>query len=175
MLTLVVALLAANCHAQNIFQPTTKETQTLTAFLQEYVRDAKHDYKTTRYTAAFVDLKDDGAHQVIVYFNSPFLCGSGGCSALILVPKNGSYEVLTRLTTTRPPIRVLITRANGWRDISVHVAGGGIQPPYEAILSFDGKSYPRNPTVPPARKSDHGKIPGKVAISYGDKDQLLFR
>jgi hypothetical protein len=43
------------------------------------------------------------------------------------------------------------------------VRGGGIQNGYEAVLAFNGKAYPSNPTVPPAQKSD-GKAAGKVVV-----------
>ena len=69
---------------------------------------------------------------------------------------------MTELTIVRRPIRVLETKSNGWHDIGVIVAGGGIQLGDEAILPFDGKSYPTNPTVLPA-KEFHGKPIGKLS------------
>jgi hypothetical protein len=56
-----------------------------------------------------------------------------------------------RASVTRPPIRVLETRHQGWKDIGVTVSGGGAGPAYEAALAFDGRRYPSNPTTPPAR------------------------
>src|ERR1019366_6602930 len=103
----------------------------------------------TRYSSAFVDLKDDGTKEVIVYLSGRGWCGIGGCSMLILAPEGTSYRVVTKTTITRLPIRVLATKSNGWHDISVVVAGGGTQPGYEAELSFDGKTYPSNPYCSP--------------------------
>jgi hypothetical protein len=60
--------------------------------------------------------------------------------------------VVTKTTVTRPPIQVLASKSNGWHDIAVRVAGGGIANGYDAELSFDGRKYPSNPTVPPARR-----------------------
>src|SRR5208282_1408183 len=119
--------------------------------------------KATQYSAAFVDLKDHGAKEVIVYLSSDGWCGTGGCTMLILAPEDTSYRVVTKTTITRLPIRVLATKSNGWHDISVVVAGGGIQPGYEAELSFDGKTYPSNPSVPPAHPID-GEARGKIVV-----------
>ena len=42
---------------------------------------------------------------------------------------------------------MLSHRTNGWRDLSVLVAGGGIIPGYQAVLQFDGRAYPSNPSM----------------------------
>jgi hypothetical protein len=119
----------------------------------------------------FVDLKDDGKKEVIVYVSGRDRCGSGGCIMLILVPERTSYKVITRTTITRPPIRSLSTKSNGWYDISV-VAGGGIHG-YEAILPLDGKTYPSNPSLPPARRSIE-KIQGETVIPVTAEEQPLY-
>jgi hypothetical protein len=111
--------------------------------------------------------------EVIVYLSGRGWCGSGGCVMLILAPEGETYRVVTKTTVTRLPIRVLTTKSNGWHDISVEVAGGGIQPGYEAELSFDGKSYPSNPTVTPAHRSN-GKVQGRTVITETTKDQALY-
>lgn len=105
-------------------QPTADRQASLKTFLQDYVKDPHYDYKATRFIAAFVDLRDDGARQVIVYFTDLHFCGSGGCKTLILEPDGGSYTIVTSMTITRPPICILKTKSNGWHDISVFVAGG---------------------------------------------------
>ncbi len=45
-----------------------------------------------------------------------------------------------------------MTQTKGWRDLTVLVSGGGIVPGYRAILPFDGREYPSNPTMAPARE-----------------------
>jgi hypothetical protein len=69
---------------------------------------------------------------------------------------------------------VLNTKSNGWHDISVVVAGGGIQPGYEAVLSFDGKTYPSNPSTPPARRLD-GKAEGEIVIPVKVESTPLYQ
>ena len=93
---------------------------------------------------------------------------------LVLARDGNTYRVVTRTTITRPPIRVLSTRSNGWHDIAVWVQGGGSQQGYEAELSFDGKSYPANPSVPPARRLS-GETDSEVAVSPENKLTLLYQ
>lgn len=106
--------------------------------------------KLRQYRRAAVDLNGDGSPEVLVYADAPEYCGSGDCTLYVLTPTARSYRIVTRLTVTRPPVRLLKTSARGWRDLSVVVAGGGVRRPYEARLRFDGRSYPSNPTLLPA-------------------------
>jgi hypothetical protein len=157
-------LLVASCLAQSGHPTITAQEMVLKTFLQGYSKDPRMDeYRTTRYFPAFVDLKDDGTQEVIVYLTNDGWCGSGGCTTLILAPKDSSYRVVTKITITRPPVRVLATKSNGWHDLAVRVQGGGVVSPYEAKLSFNGRTYPRNPSVDPARRLT-GEVPGKVAV-----------
>ena len=118
---------------------------------------------TTRYAAAFRDLNGDGKPEAIVYLSGNEWCGSGGCNTLILERNGSSWRVVTELTITQLPIRVLKNTSNGWRNIGVWVQGGGIQPGYEAELRFNGKSYPKNPSVPPARRLAE-RVEGEVVV-----------
>jgi hypothetical protein len=129
-------------------------------FLQTW--DSGKD-KTMQYVAAFRDLDGDGKPEAIVYLINSRWCGSGGCSLLILKQDRSSWRIVTNITITRPPIRVLTNISKGWHNIGVWVQGGGIQPGYEAELRFNGKSYPRNPTVSPARQLKE-KSAGEVVI-----------
>jgi hypothetical protein len=148
------------------------QEDSLKRFLQDYVGSSAND-KTTQYFSAFVDLKGDGTHEVIVYLSGDGWCGSGGCTMLVLAPKDFSYKVLTNIPITRPPIRVLATKSNGWHDLAVRVQGGGIARAYEAKLSFNGKTYPTNPSVPPAQrlpKNEAGEVVVPVtALTEGGK------
>ncbi len=92
---------------------------------------------------------------------------------LILAAKDSSYGVVTKVTITRPPIRVLTSTSNGWRDITVWVEGGGMEPGYEAELRFDGKTYPRNPSVPPARQLTR-KVAGEIVVPESAEGKLLY-
>jgi hypothetical protein len=171
-------LLVANCVAQAQTLPTTRSEEkasTLRTFLQSYLRVLSvDDDKTTRYIDAYVDLNGDGVQEVIVYITGRGWCGSGGCITLILAPRGSSYRVVARILITRPPIRVLKRESNGWRNISVWVQGGGILPGYEAELRFNGKAYPLNPSVPPARRLT-GKVVGGVVIAPSQDGMPLYQ
>jgi hypothetical protein len=136
-------------------------SSSLPEFLLEYLKLSAGE--SIRYFDATVDLNSDGRQEVLVYMIGPRLCGSGGCPLLILAAEGSSYRVVTRTSITQTPIRVLDESSSGWRNLGVRVAGGGTIPGYQVVLKFDGKSYPRNPTVSPAYKPG-GRLSGKVLI-----------
>lgn len=176
---LVVRLLhpADICLGQTKREASSNQEARLKKFLQDYSGEPDPTLEAqgpTRYSSALIDLKDDGMKEVVVYLTGRGWCGSGGCVMLILVPEGGSYKVITETTVTRLPIRILKTKSNGWHDLSVLVAGGGIQLGYEAILSFDGKTYPTNPTVPPAHPSE-GKVQGQIVIPVAAEGKPLYQ
>ena len=124
----------------------------LKKFLQTYLKNpVLGEDKTTRYSSAWVDLDGDQAREAVIYVSGEKWCGSGGCALLVLKSNGASYAVVGRTTITRLPIRLLASKTHGWSDIGVWVEGGGIEPGYEALLPFDGVSYPRNPSTSPGR------------------------
>jgi hypothetical protein len=160
---------AGRAIAQN--QPaasSSTEAGSLMRFLQTL-----DDDRTTRYAAGFVDLNGDGTPEAIVHLMGRAWCGSGGCTTLILVLSNGRWEIVTKITITRPPIRVLKERSNGWLNIGIWVRGGGVQAAYEAELRYNGKTYPTNPSTPPARRIG-GNAAGRIVVPLS-KGDLLYR
>ncbi len=167
----VVMFMAAGDLAQSNDKPNSTQDESLRKFLQGYLTESRpEDQEPTRFSSAFVDLNDDGTKEVIVYIAGRPWCGSGGCMMLVLTPQGSSYRVVTRATITRPPIRVLTTKSNGWYDLGVSVLGGGVQPGYEARLPFDGKTYPTNPSMFPARHLVQ-KVAGEVVVPATALDQ----
>lgn len=152
-------IFALTCVAQTHKKPhrTTAQEDSLRKFLKNYATASDFpNVNATRYIAAFVHLREDDTQQVIVYFMGPAWCGTGGCTSLILAPNGSSYTVITEMSVAGQPIRVLKAKSHGWHDWGVWVEGGGIQPGYEARLSFDGKKYPSNPSLPPAQQLGKG-------------------
>ena len=171
--TLVVAwfmFVVAGCPAQLQHRPSATQDSSLKKFLQNYEGSSADEVSETRYSAAFVDLRENGAQQVIVYLTGNW-CGTGGCTMLILAPEGTSYKVVTKTTVTRLPIRMLATKSNGWHDISVVARTNGVEPLYDSILSFDGKTYPGSP---PARRLG-GKVEGKIVIPVTADDIPLYQ
>lgn len=127
---------------------------------------------TTRITVAGVKPDGGKTEEDIVYVSGQRWCGSGGCTMLILEPTESSFKVLGRVTIVQLPIKLLPSMSDGYPDIGVRVQGGGIQSGYEAVLSFNGKSYPRNPSMPPARKVSAAQ--GKVLIATTENSVPLY-
>jgi hypothetical protein len=136
--------------------------------IRKLLQSRDHD-TTTQYVAAFRDLNGDGKPEAIVYLIGKSWCGSGGCNLFILQKAGASWKIVTRMTVTNPPIRMLNTTSNGWRSLAVWVHGGG----YEAELRFNGKTYPRNPSVPPARRAANN-LAGEVLISSSTNPKPLW-
>jgi hypothetical protein len=156
-----MVLMSSCIAAQPDFQQASAE-ESIRQFLQAWDDDI-----STQYIVAFRDLNADGTPEAIVYLTIKKWCGSGGCTMLILERTGSSWRVVTKTTVTRPPIRVLKKISNRWHNIGVWVEGGGIHPGYEAELVFDGKTYPTNPTIPPALQLKE-KSAGVVVIPLSE-------
>ena len=174
--------LAAGCtlaqpQQNQIVRPNAPTPPSLSRFLQQIVHD-----RDARYVAVLRDLNGDGIPEAIVYILSNASCGSGGCNALVLRIDHDSWKITTKITVCQLPIRVLKKKSSGWSSLAVWVQGGGIQPGYEAELDFNGRSYPGNPTVPPAMRLD-GPTAGETVIGsvrdaiplYGDGKETTSR
>ena len=148
-------------------------SEALMAFLRSYLSPVKAPPDaTTRITAVQVKT-DRGKNEVdVVYLSGQRWCGSGGCTMLILKPIESSFKVLGKVTIVQLPIALLPSMNEGYPDIGVRVDGGGVQPGYEAVLSFNGKGYPQNPSMPPARKA--ATIRGKVIIASSEDGVPLY-
>ncbi len=143
----------------------------LEAFLREYTNVPKLSRDGLGYTAAFIDLNGDGTSEALVRLSGNVWCGSGGCTSLVLSREGRSYRVISKITITQLPIRVLQTSHHGWRDLGVTVAGGGIGPSYEAALAFDGHTYRGNPSVPPAKMLT--EVTGRILIGEDETVRKL--
>jgi hypothetical protein len=152
-------------------QPSAEDLS-LRAFLQTRFQEDRANYPDTRYVSAWADLDGDGRPEAFVYLLSGAYCGSGGCNLMIFTPRGSSWREVADMAVTNPPIRVLDSRTRGWNDISVFVAGGGSRG-YAALLAFNGRSYPDNPTVAPARRL-RNVAQGRVLIRDDDRGQPLF-
>ncbi|MGL4511409.1 hypothetical protein, partial [Cetobacterium sp.] len=97
------------------------------------------------YSYVKIDLNNDSVPEYFVYAYGPMLSGSGGGSALIL---NSDYKEISRFTLVQTPIIINNHRTKNWKDIIMNVSGGGATP-NAAIMKFDGKTYPSNPSLQP--------------------------
>lgn len=123
-----------------------------------------------RYAAADVDLNGDGQPEVVAYLMGPNICGSGGCSAVVLVRESGGWRVLTAMDVTQLPIRVLPSRSHGWRDLAVGVSGGGARAGAVRVR-YDGERYGDNPTD--ADSMSWARVGGTQLIAEDDRGRPL--
>lgn len=172
MLMFGLTLSAVRCFPQSATKqtaPSSAREKSLREFLQKLIRTKNFPGQDdTRYAKAFVDLNSDGKEEAIVIMVGRWMCGSGGCTSLILTPQETSWRVVSTLLGTDTPIRVLTTRSNGWHNISFSARNPG-EPAYEAELQFDGNTYPVSPQTPVSKNA-----PGKVLIPSLDVAIPLF-
>jgi hypothetical protein len=173
--TAFAAFFVVTSFAQAQSQQNSSQAASLKAFLRDCVGSpSSGNNDTTKYFSTFVDLRDDGMQEAIVYLTGVGWCGSGGCTTLVLAPNGSFFKVITKITITKLPIRVLATKSHGWHDISVVARIDGVEPTYEAKLSFNGKSYPSNPSVRPAQRLI-GNVDGKTVIPLEANGIALFQ
>jgi hypothetical protein len=127
------------------------------------IRDAMRDESDAHWFGAAVDLDGDGRAERLAYVAGPLVCGTGGCTLMVFAREAHGWRLVSRMSVTRPPVRLAPRRTNGWRNLVVRVAGGGM-PATDVELAFDGRSYPANPTtVPRAAVPDAAALPVLIA------------
>lgn len=150
---------------------TEPDPEIESAFSEEF--GLKRGKDKVRYYYNRVDLNGDGVPEIFVYLTGPLLCGTGGCSGLILECENGGYTVKSRFSLVRTPVFVSETKINGWKDIIMYVAGGGIEASYR-VLKFDGKTYPLNPSIQPKVESSNIKGIGIIRDDVTENPGIEF-
>ncbi|HTP30597.1 MAG TPA: hypothetical protein VMJ75_00395 [Candidatus Acidoferrales bacterium] len=148
--------------------PETKRDPELERAIREEIGSTSYSYAYNR-----VHLSTSAAPEVLVYLPGSDFCGSGGCTSLVFAANGGSYRLVSRVSLTRAPIIVSEHRSHGWKDLILFVSGGGIQPGYYAVMSFDGKQYPENPTIEPAAPLRE-KIKGTAYLTGADKGESVI-
>ncbi|GAN62853.1 hypothetical protein AA0313_0533 [Acetobacter indonesiensis NRIC 0313] len=84
---------------------------------------------------------------VVAYILSNSFCGTAGCATTILADRDDRtlaypvFRVMTARTVVHLPITKLPTQHNGWPDLTVQIAGGGILQGYAAPAYFNGTTY----------------------------------
>lgn len=101
-------------------------------------RDRKFQFQT-------VDLNNDGQQELFINFITPYFCGSGGCTLLLL---DNDWKTITRFTVTTTPIMIEPNKEQKWAVLMVK--DNGI---WKDLLYKNGK-YPSNPSLLPTSKVD---------------------
>lgn len=141
------------------------------AFSKEF--GIKRGEDKVRYYYNRIDLNGDEIPETFVYLIGPALCGTGGCSGLVLERANSGYEVISRFSLVRTPVIISEVKTNGWKDIIMYVAGGGIEPSYR-VLKFDGETYPLNPSIQPEVESENIKGIGIISDDITENTGIKF-
>jgi hypothetical protein len=136
---------------QESYAPQSSDDQNAASIKNALVNDllkddlASMEEKDRKFQYFTVDLNDDGKKEHFVAFMSPYFCGSGGCTVMLL---DHEASVITKFTVMRTPIWAEKTTTNGWRNLLVR-SGGELKE-----LKFDGSTYPSNPSVVPTASFD---------------------
>lgn len=84
------------------------------------------------------DMNGDGSSEIWVQHNGTYFCGTGGCT-LMLLSQQG--KAITTFTVSETPVVIANESNKGWRNIYINHKGK------YRLLTFDGKSYPANPSL----------------------------
>jgi len=102
------------------------------------------------------DLNGDGEKEIFVRFLTPYFCGTGGCTYLVL---HNNGELITKLTVTRAPIFIERSKINGWSVLLVKDSGVFKE------LKYENGAYPSNPSMLP--KAPYDAPSGQAVILFG--------
>jgi hypothetical protein len=142
----LVSLLVGFISFSGSTQAQTATNPALIKALETYLVKEGANPKETKYQIAEIDLNGDKKKDALVLFQDSYWCGTGGCSMLVFTNKNDDFKLVSAISLVRDPVIVSETKTKNWRDIIVHVSGGGGESKNVA-LKFDGSSYPTNPSL----------------------------
>src|SRR5665213_2647415 len=141
------------CLARTNGSANDGSTERLKTFLRSYLNPGGGlPDKTTRVSIVSVPLEIGASEEQIVYVTGRGWCGSGGCTLLILEPSADTFKVLGDLSVIQLPVKVLPGFTKGHPEISVSARGVSVGSEYRVPLSFDGRRYPADATLPLAKR-----------------------
>ena len=165
---LCISLLCAFDNEATAEAPAEPSPDPVRSGIEGYLKNSlQSDLKTLseddrKYAYDTFDLNNDGKKEVFVALISPYFCGSGGCTMLILNP---DFTLNSRLTVVNDfPIHASSKTTKGWRELVIKSKG-------THLLKYNGKKYPSNPSTQPKVKPE--SIPDKQPILDGAYDKKL--
>ena len=137
--------------SQEMYAPATNDDQmagNIKNFLMlDYLKSdmeslAENDRKFQFYK---IDINNDEKDEYFVRFMSPYFCGSGGCTMLLL---DHEANIITKFTVMEPPVFVEKNPDGDWSNILVFSDGELKE------LKYSNGTYPSNPSVVPKAPYD---------------------
>ena len=121
------------------------------------------DSTERKFSLQEIDLNNDGKKEVFINFSTPYFCGSGGCSLLLL---NSDLGIINRFTVTETPLYISPDYKNGWKVILVKSKGKW------KALEYEKGKYPSNPSVV---KDSNAEPDSKSSLIFSNqKDSQLY-
>ena len=105
-----------------------------------------------------IDLNGDGKDEIFVRFMTPYFCGTGGCTFLLL---DDHGEIITEFSVTRAPIFAETTKVNGWSLLLIKDQGVFKE------LKYENGTYPSNPSLLP--KAPYDAPSGHAEIMFDEQ------
>lgn len=139
-------LLSSSNSIDYVYSEIERDIKLERALVKELALEKDED--NVRYYYNKVDLNEDGKPEIFAYLVGSPVCGTGGCSAVIFKQENEQYTVLSKFTLVNNPVIISNSKTKGYRDIIMHVSGGGIES-FSALIRYDGTTYPSNPSIQP--------------------------
>lgn len=101
-----------------------------------------------RFMYSEVDVNGDGSNETLVMMQSPYYCGTGGCTLILL---NSLYKPITKFSVSDEPVMISSGMSNEWNDIVITSDGA------QHVMKYNGNTYPTNPSVAPEFKDGDGE------------------
>lgn len=105
------------------------------------------DPSSYEFEYALIDLNGDGIPDAVVLLRGGY-CGSGGCTLQIYQGTQRGFIFVSSSMISREPVQILTEKRFGWHSLTIRVGGGG-GTECNALMRFDGRKYPLNPSVQP--------------------------
>lgn len=105
----------------------------------DYLEIPQEYWDKTKYYYNYVDLNMDGADEIFVVVMGPYTSGTGGSTALHIIPNSTGMHVNQEFTLIQPPIIVSDKVTKGVKELVVKNSGGGASGNYIVLTCSDGQ------------------------------------
>ena len=136
----------------------TKPLPELAQVIADVYNIPQEDWKNTHYYYQYVDLNEDGHQEILAVVMGMYTSGSGGDSALLVLPYAG-MTVSQTFTLVRTPILISDEMTGGAHDLIFMRSGGGGNTELVRLTCVDGiYSMVSNGEVLPAGSKLQGEL-----------------